>query len=247
MTADGRGRVRSLLPILIPGLLAPPAAFAAIASGTRWTLPLLATAAVYPSFAIFVARGRRGAAVAAALLWAVGLSATLIFATSRDPGRVGAAVPRGPAYRDAMFAYVATGHGEETEPARFLPRHAIDLALFVAVSLATGGLLGLAMGSVLVGYMSYYVGSLAAGADPMRAALLGWPPWAVLRVVAFVLIGVVTARPLLGRLAGRDLRSRVERRLLLAAAVLLLLDVALKTALAAEWAALLRPCLPSAP
>jgi hypothetical protein len=146
-----------------------------------------------------------------------------------------------------MFAYVATGHGEETEPVRFLPRHAIDLALFVVVSLATGGLLGLAMGSVLVGYMSYYVGSLAAGAAPMRAALLGWPPWAILRVVAFVLIGVVTARPLLGRLAGRDLRSPVERRLLLAAAVLLLLDVALKTALAAEWAALLRPCLAPAP
>jgi hypothetical protein len=81
----------------------------------------------------------------------------------------------------------------------------------------------------------------------MRAALLGWPPWAILRVVAFVLIGVVTARPLLGRLSGRDLRSPVERRLLLAAAVLLLLDVALKTALATEWAAILRPCLASAP
>lgn len=246
MPGVGRDRVR-ILPILIPGLLAPPAAFAAIASGTRWMLPVLATAVVYPSFATFVARGRRGAAVAAALLWALGLSATVICAASRNPARVGAAVPRGPAYRDAMFAYVATGHGEESEPSRFLPRHAIDLALFVAASLATGGLLGLAMGSVLVGFMSYYVGSLAAGADPVRAALLGWPPWAILRVVAFVLIGVVTARPVLGRLTRRDLRSPLERRLLLAAAVLLLLDVTLKTALATGWAALLRPCLSSAP
>jgi hypothetical protein len=247
MTAGGRGTVRSILPILVPGLLAPPAAFAAIASGTRWILPVLATAVVYPTFAVLLGRGRRGAAIAAALFWAFGLSATLIFAASRDPGRVGAAVPRGPAYRDAMFAYVATGHGEESDPARFLPRHAIDLTLFVVASLATGGLLGLAMGSVLVGFMSYYVGSLAAGADPVRAALLGWPPWAILRVVAFVLIGVVTARPLLGRLTGRDLRSPVERRLLLAAAVLLLLDVALKAALAVEWAAILRPCLSAAP
>jgi hypothetical protein len=39
----------------------------------------------------------------------------------------------------------------------------------------------------------------------------------------------------------------VERRLLLAAAVLLLLDVALKAALAVEWAAILRPCLSAAP
>ena len=245
MTTEGR--VRSILPMLIPGLLAPPAVFTAIATGTRWMLPLLATAVVYPSFAWFVGRGRRGAAVAAALLWAAGLSATLIFAASRDPARVGAAVPRGPAYRDAMFAYVATGHGEESEPARFLPHHAIDLAIFVVVSLATGGLLGLAMGSVLVGYMSYYVGSLAAGAAPLRAALFGWPPWAIARVVAFVLIGVVAARPLIGRVTGRDLRSPVERRLLIAAAVLLLLDVALKSACAVAWAALLRPCLSSSP
>ncbi len=247
MTAEGRVPVRSILPILIPGLLAPAAAFAAIVTGTRWMLPLLATAVVYPSFALLVAGGRRGAAVAAALLWAAGLSATLIFAASHDPARVGAAVPRGPAYRDAMFAYVATGRGQESEPARFLPRHAIDLTLFVVASLLTGGLLGLAMGSVLVGYMSFYVGSLAAGAAPLRAALFGWPPWAILRVVAFVLIGVVTARPLLARLTGRNLRSPAERRLLIAAGVLLLLDVVLKSEFAVAYAALLRPCLSSAP
>jgi hypothetical protein len=247
MTVAGRAAARALLPILIPGLLAPFAAFAAIATGARWTLPVLATIAVYPSFALFVSRGRRAAAVTTALVWAFSLAATLIFAASRDPARVGAVVPRGPEYRDEMFAYVASGHGQETEPARFLPRHAIDLILFVALSLVSGGLLGILMGGVLVGYMSYYVGSLACGAAPWRAALLGWPPWAILRVVAFVLIGVVAARPLVTRLARREASSGGDRRLLIAAAVLLLLDVALKTALAGEWAVLLRPCLPPAP
>ena len=247
MTGSGGVPTRGLLPILIPGLLAPLAAFAAIATGMRWPLPVLETFAVYPSFAFFVTRGRRAAAVGATLLWAFGLAATVIFAAARDPVRVGAAVPRGPEYRDEMFSYVATGHGQETDPSRFLPRHALDLALFVALSLITGGLLGLVMGGVLVGYMSYYVGSLAAGGAPLRAALLGWPPWAILRVVAFVLIGVVAARPLLARLARRDVPATGERRLLVAAAVLLVLDVVLKTVLAAGWAAILRPCLPPSP
>src|SRR5207249_7337270 len=98
----------------------------------------------------------------------------------------------------------------------------------------TGGLLGIALGAVLVGYMSFYVGSLAAaGGAPGTAFLLGWPPWAVLRVVAFVLVGLCLAEPLLfagGRRLGRlpAPPSSTRRAWYSVAAALLVADVVLK-------------------
>jgi hypothetical protein len=238
------GAPRNFFPlILLPGLLAPFAAGVAFLAARPWVLPVLATAAVYPVFAGLILRGRRGAAVAAALLWAASLSSTIILVTARDPGRAGAAVLNGPAYRDEMFAYVRTGHGREMDPARFLPQHALHLVGFAMLSLLTAGLLGIAMGSVLVGYMSYYVGCLAAAGSPHLAFLFGWPPWAVLRVVGFVLLGAVLSRPVLARVTRRVIPAAGERRTLVAAAVLLVLDVLLKTLLASHWPVLLRPCL----
>jgi hypothetical protein len=240
----GPGPARGWSPIVVlPALLAPLAVVAALAVPGRWLLPLLATAAVYPVFALLVLRAQRTAAAAAALMWAVTLSASVIVATAHDPARVGRAVLNGPAYRDEMMAYVASGYGRESDPARFVPQHLLHISLFVVLSLATAGLAGIAMGAVLVGYMSYYVGSLAAGPAPLLAGLFGWPPWAVLRVVAFVLLGTVLSRPLLARLARREVPAAGERRVLLVAVVLLLLDLVLKAALASHWPALLRPCL----
>ena len=250
----GASAPRRLLPVLLPALLAPAAVFLAFAGGSmspalgRAALPVLATLALYPFFARMVADGRRGAATAAALLWALGLSVSLITHTARDPEVAGRGILMGPPYRDEMFEYVATGIGRESQPGRFIPQHLLHAGLFCVVSILSGGLLGLTMGAVLVGYMSYYVGALAAGPQPLTAALLGWPPWAILRVVAFVLLGTVLARPLLLRLRGprsAPLFEPADRRILLAAAALLVADIALKTAFATTWANLLRPCLPA--
>lgn len=249
----GASAPRRLLPVLVPALLAPVVVFLAfVLEGLRpalgrAALPILATLALYPVFAALVAGGRRGAAIAAALLWALSLSVSLITHTARDPEAAGRGILMGPAYRDEMFQYVATGVGRESQPGRFVPQHLLHAGLFCVVTILSGGFLGLAMGAVLVGYMSYYVGALAAGPQPVTAALLGWPPWAILRVVAFVLLGTVLARPLLLRLRGArkaPLFEPEDRRILLAAAALLLVDIVLKTLFAATWAGLLRPCLP---
>ncbi len=236
------GHTPKLLPLL-PPLLAPIAVLLGVRGG-RFFLPILATLAVYPCFARLVVDARRKAAVAAALLWAASLSATLIALTAHDPAGVGGAVLNGPAYRDEMFAFIAAGAGRESEPARFVPQHAAHLGLFVAATLASGGLLGLAMGAVLIGYMSYYVGALAHGPAPGLALLCGWSPWAVTRVVAFILLGVVLSRPVLAAATRRRIPSAGALPMTVAALVLLLLDVALKTLLAPHWAVLLRPCLP---
>jgi hypothetical protein len=197
-----------------------------------------------------VLAGRRGAAVLSVLLWAASLSASVIVLTARDPAAAAPVVARGEVYRAEMFAFVRTGAGRESTPALFLPQHAAHLAAFCVLAVASGGLLGLGLGAVLVGYMSFYVGALAAaGGDPVAAYLFGWPPWAILRVVAFVILGVLLSEPLLGAAARRAGRAAPPRARVLPAAggalALLAADVLLKTFLARPWAALLRRCLPA--
>ncbi len=246
---------RRALLVLLPALLAPCGVLLAGLLGGRLALPILATLAVYPVMAALVVRGRPGTAAGAVLLWAAALSASLIVQTARDPVATGAVVLRGPDYRDEMFAYVRDGHGRETDPARFVPQHLLHLGVFVVAALASGGLLGIGMGAMLVGWMSYYVGSLAAGGAAGRAMLLGWPPWAIFRVIAYVLLGVALARPLLLAAVARlgpggpptagGGATKPGWRWYGAAALLLAADLVLKWLLAPAWAALLRPCLPA--
>jgi hypothetical protein len=244
-------RGRGALLVLLPALLAPGAALLATRATGRLLLPLLATLAVYPVMAILVLRGRPGAAAGAVLLWAIALSASIIVLASRDPAATGAVVLHGSDYRDEMFGYIRDGRGRETDPALFVPQHLVHLGAFVLAALASGGLLGIVMGAALVGWMSYYVGCLAAGGAAGRAILFGWPPWAILRVIAYVLLGVALSRPLLRAAASRlgarlpETAGRAEPRWRWygTAAALLAADLLLKWLLAPAWAHLLRPCL----
>jgi hypothetical protein len=83
----------------------------------------------------------------------------------------------------------------------------------VALSLLTGvdGLRGLR--AALMNYMAYYVAEVVrlTPVAPRRAALLGWHPWSVVRIVSFVILGVVLAEPLLRRLTGPRARSPAGR------------------------------------
>jgi len=235
--------------IALPALLAPVAVILARAGQGPLLLPVLATAVIYPVMATLLLRGRRDAAALAALLWTAGLSVSIIAFTRRDPASMERVVLNGPAYREEMFAYIRSGIGREGDPARFVPQHALHLLTFSLLSVGSGGLLGIALGAILVGYMSFYVGALAAGGGaPGTALLLGWPPWAILRVAAFVLIGLCLAEPVLfaargwlGRLPAPPAGPR--RPWYLAAAALLVADIVLKLVFAQAWAAILRPCL----
>jgi hypothetical protein len=221
----------------------------ASAAQGRFLLPVLATLAIYPMMASLLLRGRRAAALVAVLMWAASLSVAVITATRHDPVGMQGVVLNGPAYRDEMFAFIGSGAGRESDPERFLPQHLVHLGSFSLLAAATGGLLGIALGAILIGYMSYYVGALAAeGSAPFTALLLGWPPWAILRVVGFVIVGIVLAEPLLRaashRLTGGSSAPRAPcRSWYVVAGLLLITDVLLKALLATAWAALLRPCL----
>lgn len=208
--------------------------------GGRFLLPLVAPLAVWPLFADAVRRGdyRRGLGVG--LAWAVLLSAGVILYSQLAPQSAGRTILHGETYRQEMFAWIETGVGKESSPREFLPEHALHLAGFALLTLASGGYLGLALGAGLTGYMSYFVGAFAASSGhPLLGSLAAWVPWSVVRVVAFVALGCVLARPALAREWPPRLGPR-ERRWLLWVAAGIAIDLLVKSLLAPRYGIFLR-------
>jgi hypothetical protein len=201
---------------------------------------VLNTLASYPFMVLALRRGDLRLAVARMLVWAaaMGVAATLI-AYGR-PATADAMFLRGQAYRTEMFAWVMTGQGAESTPSQFIPQQAGHAALISGLALATGGIAAMPMGAILMNYMGHYVGTLAASSRrPALTILLAWHPWAVIRVMAFVVIGVVLSAPLLSRVLGFVIDRRAARGLLLWAGAGLVADVVLKALFAPSWQRLL--------
>jgi len=207
-------------------------------------LPLLQILPAYPLLVLDLRERRLASAILKMLCWAFLMAGTVEVLALYAPAAGEASVLHGAAYRNEMIAWVRTGVGKESSWRQFLPEHAVHLSLFVILSLASAGLLSLLLGAGLMNYMSFYVGSLLGIARaPGRVLLAGWPPWAILRVASFVILGVVLAGPGLQRLGVAPFEWEGKRRWILLAAAGLLLDVLLKIALAARWSVLLRSAL----
>ena len=205
----------------------------------RWLFPLLAPLAVWPLFASAVRAADYRRALVAGLAWALLLSASVIALTQLAPGFAAATIVRGEPYRQEMFGWISTGVAAENDPRQFLPLHAAHLALFAALSLISGGYLGLVLGAGLTAYMSYFVGSFARAAGaPWLGSFVAWVPWSVVRVVAFVALGSILARPLLTR--RRDALGAREWRWIAAALAGIAVDVVMKTLLAPTYGLFLR-------
>jgi hypothetical protein len=213
--------------------------------GGRWLLPVLNAAPAYALMARDLHAGARRAALQTMLVWALLLAVcgTLFFALwPHDPG---SAIVHGPEYREEMFRWIRTGEGTEGTPRLFLPQHLLHLAAFVVLSLLTASAVSIFMGAVLMNYMAYYVASLARAGVPARTVLLfGWQPWAIVRIAAFCIFGVLLAEPLLSRAwPYRYEGLGAVRRTVFIASALILADWALKALLAPTWGLVLRPRL----
>lgn len=174
-----------------------------------------------------------------AMIWAGLLSLGVIVLVLVAPEAAGNGILNGEAYREEMFHWIATGAGRENEPRAFIPQHLLHVTLFVLLTWASAGYLGLALGAFLLNYMSYFVGSFAvASGRPLLGAVAAWVPWSVLRVMAFVLLGVLFARPLLARRIW-PFRGR-EYRLLGLALLGLSADILVKALLAPTYGRFLR-------
>ena len=177
-----------------------------------------------------------GRAVGLALVWAVAVTlGTWISISWVGLDDIGPRVVRGPEYASEMLTWVETGVGEEGSPSEFLPVHARHYALVLLASLLTGGFVGLGFGTVLLNYMNFYVASLA-DASSAGAYAIGWPVWAVVRVVGFVAGASALTHVFYARiLRAVPLRAAIVQRWLAISVALVVADVVLKTLLAETW------------
>jgi hypothetical protein len=203
-------------------------------------VPVLNTLASFPFMVAALKRGDLRLAIARMLLWALTMAVCATALSYREPWRTDVLFLRGAAYRTEMFAWVASGRGAESMPSQFVPQQAGHASVFALLAAATGGVLAMPMGAVLMNYMGHYVGMLSAtSARPALTMLLAWHPWAVIRVASFVVIGVVLSAPLLGRVYLFRIDWRAARTPMAWACTGLFADVMLKWLLAPAWQRLL--------
>jgi hypothetical protein len=204
-------------------------------SRSRIGLPLIQAVIGGLAFVAAWSAAGPGRAAIAVLAWSIGTSMVAIPAFRADPVATDARVAHAVPYRAEMRAWLATGRGPEATPARTAGRHVAELGAYVIVGIASMNLLSIAMGAVLLNYMNAWVASLLGAARrPWTVRLLAWNAWSVVRVAAYVVIGVAAAWPLASRTAFAVPWSAV-RPLAVAGAIGVALDLALKLALS-------RPC-----
>ena len=208
--------------------------------GVPVLLPILNTFASVPFMVLALRRGDLRLAVARMLLWALTMGVVATLLSYARPVQTGSLFLRGESYRTEMFAWVMTGQGAESTPSQFIPQQTGHAVLFSGLALATGGVAAMPMGAVLMNYMGHYVCTLAASSRrPALTMMLAWHPWSVIRVISFVVIGVVLSAPLLSRIGKFSVDWTVARSLLLWAGAGLIADIVLKTLLAPAWQRLL--------
>jgi hypothetical protein len=115
------------------------------------------------------------------------------------------------------------------------------MIVFCLLSAISASSLSLLMGSALMNYMSFYVGSLIlASNDHTTAALMGWHPWAIIRVMSYVILGVIIGEPMICRIVKRDYNYSEVRPFFWAALTGLCVDIVVKALLAPSWCIMLR-------
>ena len=178
------------------------------------------------------------------LFWAFCLGVVTVIASLRFPVSAAASIYNGTSYVQEMFHWIQTGEGAEGDPLKFVPIHLLHIIVFCILSAISASFLSLVMGALLMNYMAFYVASLIqASHHSMLAILMGWHPWSIIRIISFVILGVILGEPLICKISGRDYEYIGVRPFLWAAIGGLILDVLMKAVLAPWWGLALRKLL----
>ena len=213
----------------------------------KWLLSLAGGGLFWLLYIGPLSRGDYRQALRLALVWAAVMTVVQIVLSAAWPAAMENHLLRGAQYRDEMFAWVYSGEGPEGNIRLFLPIHLRHFLIFCAVSVATGGLLGLVLGAVLLGYMNFYVGSqFAASNCATMAFLLAWPVWAIIRVVGFIFAGTALGAVLIDRVSPPAEKKRRILTYLKWSVILIVVDILLKWALAGVYQGALNGLLPGA-
>jgi hypothetical protein len=214
----------------------------------RYLLPILNSV---PAWWLMTRRLRLGDLRGAIVLMlvfplALAIFGTLFLSLWPTPDNLTPVVINGPEYREEMFQWIRFGGGTEGNWRRFLPLHIKHLVVFVFTSLLTGSLISITGGAVLTNYMNAYVASIHRANAPLWATVFfGWQPWAICRVAAFCILGVVLAGPLLSRVFKYPAQPWAKvRPWVLIALGLIVTDWTLKASLASTWGRTLNSAIP---
>ena len=202
---------------------------------------------MYPPFLIQVRQGRYTRALQWVLLWALFQSLSIGLCTAIAPERGAEVILRGSAYTTEMLHWIRTGQGAEGSLPLFLPLHLKQYAIFCSLSLATLGSAALLLGTYLLNYMNFYVVQLVQiSANPWLAAIVGWPPWSLLRLVGFVATGAALTAlglNLLLKISGRVPSHPFPTKLFSTGLGLVIADIVVKAVLAPVWRQFLKTAL----
>ena len=204
-----------------------------------YIMPVINAILIYPVYLAYILKGRLKTAVVMVLVWSMMLSAVVILYSYQDPERTGSMIVMGERYKNEMFEWLKTGRGVEGDISRFLPQHLLHLSTFSILCLATGGFGGLIMGSVLLNYMNYYVGSLWQASQNVKVILYGWSIWSVIRVVGYIIISIFLSTPLINRIEKKSWKFKKYSLYLYLGLLLILLDIILKYTLSPVWRSLI--------
>jgi len=230
------------LPAVVFYLIATtPLGFAAgMYIDNKYLLPLISALLFFPIFVIYLSAERYRATLMLSLLWALLLSVMMVLATTQNPQMMGELTINGTDYTDEMFTWIKTGEGAEGNPVLFLPQHALHLLIYIPTTVISGGFVGLVMGTILLNYMNFYVGMLAtASTNSALISLIGWPPWALLRVVGYISLAIALSQPLWNLVGERRLTFNWRTPYLWWGLGLVAADAFLKWLLAESWRELL--------
>lgn len=215
-------------------LIAPPIALlVSHATGVPLLLPFLATLFFYPLFYKTLKDQQWGYAYGHAFLWALSSTVTVLWYLQTYPQGISLII-FGKPYQESMRQWVESGMGKESTPSQFLPEHAWHLLLFCVLCYLTIGFLGLVMGAILLNYMNAYVAWVVTHGG-WEGFILGWHPWAVIRVLAYLALGVF--------LASRRMGKRPPPFLLWVGLGGVLMDALIKALLAPSYGRLLKALL----
>ena len=222
---------------LAVAVFSPPIVFlVSLQVRNPYLLPILAATAIYPFYASLAAGGRRRTAGILMVLWGFSLAFSGIGATIVAPGAAEESVCHGGQYRNDMFSWLRTGQGGAGRPRLFIPLHVKSFLAFVLLTLLTCGYGGLVLGIVMFDYMNFYVGSLMLHTDrPLLTAIFGWHIWAVVRVCGYLILAILLTEISLSVVRRKKISWRSLAPWLGTGFGMILLDLFLKTLLAATW------------
>ncbi|MEH2248972.1 hypothetical protein [Nostoc sp.] len=215
--------------------------------GIPWLMPIFGAAVPYPILFLHVRRQQHKSAFWWMLLWGVLQSIAIIVATTIAPQTAAKNILRGQSYTTEMLHWIRTGEGSEGSLSLFLPEHLLEYGIFCILCIVTLSSVALIFGTWMLNYMSFYVAELVkVSAKPWLAAILGWYPWSILRIIGFIATGVALAAlglNLVTRIRGEVPKSPFPKTYMLIGICFVIADIVVKAVLAPIWQKLLLSAL----